>query len=405
MTARIGWDRRRFLRTLTTSLSLFPTTAFSVPPYKSRESGPVRRALLDSPAKMSARIFDPLLDPRCYQLPGAKVEVWPAHWIWYPGQLTAHLHARTLQASMGRCAQVGYPSSFRQPLSFVYFRKRAVLSEGSGIRWAGPLARIRFILNGAEADITVREKVVPAGPVEIVVRIDFARGLPCLLLDGGKANNVSTGENWEASLDFHQWVEAEGSSSFCSPDTLPDEEREVTIEIPVDQVVQSKQVTTTTEGFLLAAGSELVVDFRHDEVGQLAFDLEGQGELTTRVGESIPEVLDPDERYFEQRPIPPTPCAAQARTVLLPLRGLRYASLSANQPLVLKNLHFLARVTPVQYRGHFECSDPEVNEIWAAGAATIHSCLHGFYWDGIRRDGLPWDDGVISLEAADAVFY
>src|SRR3974377_970359 len=210
MSTQNVWGRRRFLKTLTSGLSLLPAAApLEVASDLSRQKTLEFMAPTNSPGKIPMPIYDPLLDPKCRLLPAARNDTWPAHWIWYPGQLTSHLHARTVQASMVRCAQVGYPSSFRQPLSFAYFRKRATLRESSQIRWAGPLGRIRFILNGAEADITLREKMVPAGPVEIVIRIDFARGLPCLLLDGGKATLLSTDESWEASVDFRDWVEVE----------------------------------------------------------------------------------------------------------------------------------------------------------------------------------------------------
>ncbi len=139
MNAQNDWGRRRFLQTLTAGFSLLPAAAPSeVSSNLSREKCPALMAPPDSSGKTSPPIFDPLLDPRCRQLPGAKVDSWPAHWIWYPGQLTAHLHAKTLQASMARCAQVGYPSSFRQPLSFAYFRIRTAPDSANSVCCAGP---------------------------------------------------------------------------------------------------------------------------------------------------------------------------------------------------------------------------------------------------------------------------
>src|SRR5262249_42965478 len=42
---------------------------------------------------------------------------WNAQWIWYPGQLAAYLHSRRIRLAMTRCAYVGYPANFRQPVS------------------------------------------------------------------------------------------------------------------------------------------------------------------------------------------------------------------------------------------------------------------------------------------------
>lgn len=44
----------------------------------------------------------------------------------------------------------------------------------------------------------------------------------------------------------------------------------------------------------------------------------------------------------------------------------------------------------LEYKGGFECSDPEVNKIFDTAAYTVHLCLQNMVWDGIKRDRLVW---------------
>jgi transcriptional regulator of acetoin/glycerol metabolism len=54
---------------------------------------------------------------------------------------------------------------------------------------------------------------------------------------------------------------------------------------------------------------------------------------------------------------------------------------------------------PTGEKGRFESSDPDLNAIWTTAVATLRSNMHDFYLDGIRRDGLLWHDGPLTLDA------
>jgi alpha-L-rhamnosidase len=141
---------------------------------------------------------------------------WNGEWIWYPGQLAAYRHSRRIRLALSRCAFVGYPANFRQPLTEVYFRKSGTAVRDTPLRWAGSIARIRTTIGGRGGDITTRQGVLRAGESNIEVQINFLQGLPCLLLEGGE---FSTGPSWQASLDGEHWVRAEtcpgGDHSGC----------------------------------------------------------------------------------------------------------------------------------------------------------------------------------------------
>lgn len=324
---------------------------------------------------------------------------WKARWIWYPGQLAAWRHARRMKLAMQRCTMVGYPANYRQRLAEAYFRKEGTAAADTPLRWAGPLGRIRVAAGGRGGDITSRHGVLRAGLSGIQVQIDFADGLPCFLLEGGE---FSTGSGWEASLDGEHWVPAETSASG-DPSVLPDAEREVVVSLPVHRSVQPDSAPRET--YPLAPGREVLLDFHETELGALRFEARGKGELTVQVGESVAEVRDPDRRYFEQYALEPIPLEARPASIRLPQRALRFVRFSATGEAEVTKVRFDASVWPAQEQGRFESSDRDLNAIWKAAVATLRSNMHDFYLDGIRRDGLVWHDGPLTLDAYERVFF
>lgn len=302
---------------------------------------------------------------------------------------------------MERCVDVGYPGAFRQAETITYFRRRAVLESGTSIRWSAPSGRVRLILNGDTADITLRKAVLPAGATEIVAVVDFTASLPCFILDGA---SLTTGSQWEASLDRVSWVEAEADPALADPTSLPDSRRECRVDISPARVVTAYRTSVAGNAISVEPGGDFVVDFWHDELGALAWEASGSGALSVVVGESLEEVRNLDPRHFEQRSLPVISLTDRRTTVVLPERCVRYARFRASATCEIRNLRLEASVWPVKYRGRFESSDPKLNAIWSAAAATMHANMHDFYLDGIRRDALPWHDGLLVLEAGECVF-
>ncbi len=73
--------------------------------------------------------------------------------------------------------------------------------------------------------------------------------------------------------------------------------------------------------------------------------------------------------------------------------GFRFVKLE----LMTKNVQFRIKSAVAvfvyhdfEYKGSFECSDPEVNKIFDTAAYTVHLCLQNMVWDGIKRDRLVW---------------
>src|SRR5262249_20475868 len=287
-------------------------------------------------------------------------------------------------------------------LTQAYFRKSGAAASDIELRWAGPTARIRTLIGGVGRDITSRHATIHAGQSGIEVQIDFAQSMPCLLLEGG---SYSTGATWEASLDGDHWLRAEtcATANAGNPEILPDASREIIKALTVVRSVEPQGPPQAA--YSVAAGRDALLDFQETELGTLVFEISGQGELTIQVGESIPEVRDPDQRYFEQYALPPIPLSGESQRLSLPERALRYVRFSTAGSANVKNLRFDASLWAAEEKGRFESSDADLNAVWTAAVATLRSNMHDFYLDGIRRDGLLWNDGRITIDAYESVLF
>lgn len=72
--------------------------------------------------KAQIKQYDPLLDSSVKILSAYQKS--HAQYIWYPGQLSAHLQQIRLKESTARCLNVGYPGNFYKPLNHTSFSKR-----------------------------------------------------------------------------------------------------------------------------------------------------------------------------------------------------------------------------------------------------------------------------------------
>jgi len=393
-----NYNRRDFIKSTTLSfgtLSLIPIGSMG---YSSPKTFSSDQKIVGT----SNRPFDPWLDKNCKIVFPPEAKKSDALWMWYPGQKTAHINSRRVHDAMERCNNMGYPGNFCQPEYYVYFRKQVNVDIDSEIRWNGPLSRIRMDIDGKEGDITSRQIKLIAGTHLIEVAVDFSKSLPCILIEGiGLSSHIG----WQASMDQQTWVEPEFEEIFNSPEILPDNKQEVVIEIPVNSVVSANNVTQIENGFVFSAGGSLIVDFWHDELGKLAFKAKGEGQLRINTGESPAEVQDTDPSHSEQKPIPTIELAMVSKSVLTPERCTRFVHIRSSGLCSIECLHLKANVTPVEYRGSFSCSDDELNKIWEAGAATIHSCMHDLYLDGIKRDAMSWADAIMGMIAGDCIFF
>lgn len=325
-----------------------------------------------------------------------------ARWIWFPGQLTAHLHADMIKRTIERCVNVGYSGRFRQAEHYAYFRKTTVLSQDTKITWTVPTSRCLMQINGSSLSITQRETILPAGKIEILVIVDFSEALPCIFIEG---ELIFTDEEWESSLDLLSWVPVECEPAFSDRNQFPNAHKTELIKLDYKNVRSIRNAVRIESGFALKENGKVVLDFEQMELGQLSFWTNGEGTVSVFVGQSLSEVENRDESLFEQKPIAPVEIKGR-KYVTLPERCVRYVCFESSGNCEIEHIQLWWNAASVDFRGDFECDDKLLNDIWQASVSTMRSCMHNFYIDGLSRDGLPWAlDGTVSVEAGDCVFF
>ena len=290
-------------------------------------------------------------------------------YMWYPGQLAAYLQTRLRQESRERCKFVGYPGKFFPPKDVAYFRTKAKEADVQAIKWSSP------------GDVTVSND---NGYAVFTVKTDGTR-LPSLFVEGIKVSD------WEASFDAQTWVRPENDSRFNSPAKCPDNRQEITVPIAPASVD-------------ILENGDIVIDFHELEMGDVKFTAEGKAELSFFVGESLMEVMSDNTARNEQVDIP-VEAVDGKRTITLPERALRYLRISPKGECKVSDISFETHMWPVQNLMTFECSDEGFNAIFNQGVKTLHTSLHNFYLDGIKRDYLPWAmDAVLGTIGGDYLF-
>lgn len=90
--------------------------------------------------------YDPLLDP-AVEIPDTPVRNGNGEYIWYPGQLSAHLQQKRLKESEKRCVNVGYPGKFYAPVYHASFCKEVNLPAETLMEWTST-GKVKVSVNG-----------------------------------------------------------------------------------------------------------------------------------------------------------------------------------------------------------------------------------------------------------------
>lgn len=122
--------------------------------------------------------------------------------------------------------------------------------------------------------------------------------------------------------------------------------------------------------------------------------------LRIRFGESVSEAMSdvrPDYnkhnatnehslRDFTQE----VPWLGSVETGNSGFRFVRIDLLDADIDYLLRGVQAISYMIDEPEIGHFNCSDPRLNQIWRTGAYTVKLNMQDYLWDGIKRDRLVW---------------
>ena len=229
------------------------------------------------------------------------------------------------------------------------------------------------------------------------------RDRPCIILKGAGLENP---DEWQVSMDKEHWTIPESAVMYNKPGVLPDAPQDMTARIKPSQILPMRNAEMQgKDGISIGKNGYVLIDFFHLEIGTLTFQAKGKGTITVRVGETPEEALERDDKKLEQYPLAPVTLSEEGGTITLPERALRYVSLECDKGAEITSLRFDASLWPVEHQMQFETDDDYVNNLFKMSSATLHTSMHRFYLDGVKRDFLPWSmDALVSTLAGDYLF-
>ncbi len=346
------------------------------------------------------KVYDPLLDPAVKILKTPEL-TGRGEYMWYPGQLSAHLQQKRLQESTERCVNVGYPGKFYVPVFKTSFRKEVKASSETKVEWTST-GSARLLVNGKEAEQTANSIKLAKGKSMLLFEVESPNNLPAIRVSFDGKTEVDA---WQASLDGEFWNLTESSPVFGAAGKTPLDDPELDALISPGSILPVRNAQVENGKVIIHKNGYALADFLHLEVGKVSFTAKGKGKLTVYVGESPEEALNEETKFFEQRAIEPYVLSKQGVQIVLPERAVRYVKLFSDDECEISSLQLTAKMWPVDFQMSFECSDERMNNIWKASVASLHTSMHGFYLDGVKRDYLPWSmDAVLSTFGGDYIF-
>ena len=365
--------------------------------------------------------FDPMLDPNAKVVTPVEQESWNSTYMWYPGLLSAHMQRVQKAASYERCVNVNYPGNFLKDSNESYFRKTVRLSKDTDISWAAP-ANLTLTVDGQAVNTSQNKYTLKRGTHTLLFHIATDGPLPAIILKG---EGVEGTAGWQVSLDGQTWNMPETDPRFCHPATLPDSPQEITVQYFPTTYNFFRNCEKKSDGTLaLGREGKLIVDFHHLEIGYVVFKAKGQGKLYVSVGESPEEVIDEQtvrelprgaqsddglgeakSYLYEQKKIDPIELTSTEKEYRMPLMAVRFMELESEWGATISDIRFDAQVWPVDFLMQFNSDNENVNQLWKASVATLHTSMHNFYLDGVKRDFLPWSmDAIVSSLGGDYLF-
>ena len=346
--------------------------------------------------------FDPSLDPNVTIVSRQSQEEWNSRYMWYPGQLAAFYQQQCARISKERCVNVGYPGKFFAKNNHAWFRKEVRLKKESSLCWEGPSDIILYI-NGVKQSVSGKQLILPVGRSSLLFEVTTDDSLPCIILKGAGLENP---DEWQVSMDKEHWTIPESAVMYNKPGVLPDAPQDMTARIKPSQILPMRNAEMQgKDGISIGKNGYVLIDFFHLEIGTLTFQAKGKGTITVRVGETPEEALERDDKKLEQYPLAPVTLSEEGGTITLPERALRYVSLECDKGAEITSLRFDASLWPVEHQMQFETDDDYVNNLFKMSSATLHTSMHRFYLDGVKRDFLPWSmDALVSTLAGDYLF-
>lgn len=278
-------------------------------------------------------------------------------WLWYPGQLAAYRQTKQVAMSEARCVNVNYPGKFN------------------------PKSHVAFFKNKKDGK---------------VLKVEESTKLPVLW---------GNPDDWQVSLDGKHWNIPESDSRNCDRDVLPDADKEIVVPVKPRTIKVLGNAEVSDNGIKMGRDGAVLVDFHELELGNVTMTVNGHGRIGFWAGESEEEAMNDDVLLSEQAALPTYTLKGAPLTITLPDYAIRYLRIRTTDNVTVSNLAFNTKMWPVENGLTFECSSDRINSLFNTGIKTLHTSLHNFYLDGVKRDFLPWAmDAMVSSLGSDYAF-
>lgn len=324
-------------------------------------------------------------------------------WIWYPGDYEIWLGNRMNNNRTERGAF--FPPFWKTDSHFVTveFSKQLDLAKPEEITIATE-GKYNVKLDG-KLQFGMPDKItIPAGKHNLNIKV-WNQSTPALYIKG---ETVNTDPTWRVTNEDKEWIDESGKASDTSATvyapagywnfddiTLPPSTFQLNLEPMAHVAVEDK----TADGGRL-------YDFGKETFGRVVLKKPvGNGVVNIYYGESPEEALDLghcetlDKIKFDGDRVIDLATNVSRKNdgdyTLDNTKAFRYVYIQPEAGVNVGDVGMLYEYAPVQYRGSFKCSDPELNRIWDVGAYTMHLTTREFFIDGIKRDRWVWSGDAV----------
>ncbi len=325
-------------------------------------------------------------------------------WVWYPGDYEIWLGNRMNNNRTERGAF--FPPFWKTDSHYVTveFSKDLDLPEDEVITIKAE-GKYNVKLDGKLQFGEPSTFTIPAGKHKLNIKVWNQATPPALFVQG---KNVNTDSSWKVTNEDKEWIDESGKASDTSATTYAQAGSWNFDDIdtpPSAFSLPSKPKDKVAVEQKTADGGRLY-DFGEETFGRVVLkNPVGNGVISIYYGESAEEALDMDYcetlDKIEFTPTEVVDLATNARIdrageyTLDNSKAFRYVYVVPSAGVNFDDVAMLYEYAPVEYRGTFKCSDPELNKIWDVGAYTMHLTTREFFIDGIKRDRWVWSGDAV----------
>ncbi|MDE6394488.1 MAG: alpha-rhamnosidase, partial [Duncaniella sp.] len=325
-------------------------------------------------------------------------------WVWYPGDYEIWLGNRMNNNRTERGAF--FPPFWKTDSHFVTveFSKDLDLPEEEVITIKTE-GKYNVKLDGKLQFGEPSTFTIPAGKHKLNIKVWNQAAPPALYVKG---KNVNSDSSWKVTNEDKEWIDESGKASDTSATTYAqagcwnfDD-----INTPPSVFRLSTEPKDKVSCEVKTADGARLYDFGQETFGKVVLkNPTGNGIINIYYGESPEEALDMDycetldKIQFTADDVIDLATNVRSKRAndytLDNTKAFRYVYVVPEQGVNFDDVAMLYEYAPVEYRGTFKCSDPEINKIWDVGAYTMHLTTREFFIDGIKRDRWVWSGDAV----------